>query len=392
MTTNLFSRRQFIAAATTTGAAFLADPLPGQEAAPFKAAIIGHTGRGDYGHGLDEIFQNRPGITLVAVADPDANGRARAVSKLRPARDYADYREMIERERPGLVSVAPRHADQHHDMVLAALRAGAHVYCEKPFTTTPAEADELLAEADQRQLRIAVAHQMRLAPDVVRLKAAIADGLIGRLVEMRGYGKQDARAGGEDTMVLGTHVFDLMRLFAGDPLSCTATVLWQNRPITRADARRVKDDVGWVAGDEVMAKFAFPQGVQASFDSRAALRETVGAWGLELVGSLGIARINANIPPFIFTRPNVAWTNQGRADGWKPFARDAEPAGNLSPFAVANGRVVDDWLRSIASRTGPVCSGRNAAWAVEMVMSVYESALSGQRVSFPLHRRTHPLS
>jgi predicted dehydrogenase len=40
-----------------------------------------------------------------------------------------------------------RHADQHHEIGLAALRAGAHLYCEKPFTTTPAEADDRRLDA-----------------------------------------------------------------------------------------------------------------------------------------------------------------------------------------------------------------------------------------------------
>jgi len=47
-------------------------------AAPkLKAAVIGHTGRGDYGHGLDIIFYDRPNIELVAVADAHQVGLAK---------------------------------------------------------------------------------------------------------------------------------------------------------------------------------------------------------------------------------------------------------------------------------------------------------------------------
>lgn len=389
---NSISRRGFLRRTAVTVAAaplVLRAAEPGSVAT--KAAVIGHTGRGDYGHGLDELFLNRPGIELVAVADADSGGLARAASKLKPARRYADYREMLERERPNLVSVAPRQADQHRDMVLASLKAGAHVCCEKPFTTSPAEADELLAEAARRGLKIAVAHQMRLAPAIARLKAAVADGLIGELVELRGYGKQDSRAGGEDMVVLGTHVFDLMRLMAGDPGSCTARVLWKGRDITRADARAVKDNVGLVAGDEVIAQFAFARGVHGSFTSRSSLRETVGAWGLELIGSKGVARINANIPPRLFVLKTEGWRTDGRSDEWRPYATDAEPAAG-SPFRAANARLVDDWLKAIATGVEPACSGRNAAWTVEMVMGVYHAALTGRRVEFPLRDRRHPLA
>ena len=147
---------------------------------------------------------------------------------------------MLEKERPGLISIAMRHADRHHVVALAALRAGAHIYCEKPFVTAPNESDELLAEADKGGRKIAVAHTMRMMPVVVLLKQAIAEGLIGDVQELRAFGKQDARAGGEDMMVLGSHLFDLLRLFLGDPLWCTARVLWQGRDIAPADRRIVK--------------------------------------------------------------------------------------------------------------------------------------------------------
>src|SRR6266545_7945066 len=381
-------RRDFVRLAASAGALAVANLIPAsaEPAAKFKAAVIGHTGRGDYGHGLESIFGNRPNIELVAVADPDPAGRARTAAKVGAPRHYADYREMLEKERPGLVSLAMRHADQHHAIALAALKAGAHVYCEKPFVTAPVEADELLAEAERRRLKIAVAHTMHMMPVIVRLKQAVAEGLLGELVEVRTFGKQDTRAGGEDMMVLGSHLFDLLRLFLGDPLWCTARVLGQGRDITPADRRLVKDNVGYVAGDQVFAEFAFPKGVNASFTSAAKLRETVGHWGIEFFGSKGTARINCDIAPNVFVRQSTAWKAEGKSDEWRPVDPaliKSPPAHNLGP--------VGDWLLAIAKAREPECSGHNGAWAVEMVMGVYHAALSGKRVQFPLSVRAHPL-
>ena len=56
-------------------------------------------------------------------------------------------------------------------MALAALRAGLHL--EKPITQTLAEAEALVALADRCGLKIAVAHQMCLAPNILVLKAAV---------------------------------------------------------------------------------------------------------------------------------------------------------------------------------------------------------------------------
>ena len=50
-----------------------------------------------------------------------------------------------------------------------------------------------------------------------------------------------------------------------------------------------------------------------------------------------------------------------------------------------------DWLEAIRHGRDPECSGRNAAWAVEMVMAVYHAALGGSRIRFPLQRRDHAL-
>ncbi len=62
-------------------------------------------------------------------------------------RTYADWRELLEREKPQVVSIAMRHADQHAEVALACLRAGAHLYMEKPFVRSPDEADAVLKDA-----------------------------------------------------------------------------------------------------------------------------------------------------------------------------------------------------------------------------------------------------
>ena len=386
---NVITRRNFARLVSSAGVIAATDfpCLTAESSANLKAAVIGHTGRGDYGHGLEGIFANRPNTEIVALADPDPGGRAKTAAKIRAPRSYADYREMLEKERPNLVSIAMRQSDQHHAIALAALEAGAHVYCEKPFVTAPLESDELLAEAQKRGLKIAVAHTMRMMPVIVRLKQAIAEGLLGELVELRAYGKQDSRAGGEDMMVLGSHLFDLMRLFLGDPLWCTARVLWQGHDITPGDRRIVQDNVGYVAGDRVFAQFGFANGMNPTFTSDAKLRETVGHWGIEFYGSKAVARINCDISPNVFIRRSTAWKAEGKTDRWEPL--DA-PLANSPP--AHNPGPVGDWLDAIARDREPECSGRNGAWAVEMVMAVYRAALSARRVDFPLKERKHPLA
>lgn len=377
------SRRDFLLLAA--GAVSAAGPRAAG-VSPLRAAVIGHTGRGDYGHGLERIFAGRAGVELVGLADSDAAGRRRTANSLGVPRTYADWRELLAQERPQLVSLAMRHADQHAEIALGCLQSGAHLYVEKPFARSAVEADAALREARSRNLKVAVAHTMRMMPAVRKLRAVLADGVIGELRELRAYGKQDQRAGGEDLMVLGTHLFDFMRCFAGDPQWCSAQGLQSGRMIGKEDRRLVKDDVGWVAGDQVNAQFGFAHGAVGSLTSDARLRDTVGYWGMELHGSKGVARLICDLAPRVFLRSGTAWSESGRRDDWKPFAAElaqSAPDHNAAPVA--------DWLEAICADREPECSGRNGAWAVEMVMAVYASALSRDRVSFPLGRREHPL-
>jgi predicted dehydrogenase len=392
------TRRQFLARSLSL-AALAAVPTHATQglAAPgrkFRAVIIGHSGHGNYGHEHDLIFNGRENVTVVAVADPDAAGRAQAVARSHALRSYADYHEMLEKETPDLVCIAPRCTDEHHAMALAALRIGAHVYLEKPITQTLAEADELLALAHRASLKIVVAHQVRLAPNILALKTAIEQGVLGELLEIRSHGKQDHRSGGEDLVVLGVHLFDLMRFFGGDPSWCAARILQAGHEITVKDAHPATEDIGPVAGDEILAEFAFAKGIHATFVSRAKNREPAGPWGMELVGSKASVKILTEMVPRIYRLKDGHWTAQDKTMEWQLWEQDPTLnwAESQRGFAGANERVVNDWLAAITQDREPVCSGYAAMRALEMAMAVFEAGLGRGRVVFPMKNRQHPLS
>jgi hypothetical protein len=74
----------------------------------YRACIIGHTGRGNYGHDWHTAFAGLPNVEVAAVADPVEQGRLAAMKASRAARGYADYREMLGKEKPDLVGIFPR--------------------------------------------------------------------------------------------------------------------------------------------------------------------------------------------------------------------------------------------------------------------------------------------
>ena len=129
-------RREFIQNTAAGLATLAATRLAGAKGPKYRVAVIGRTGRGNYGHGLDVVWNDIEQAEVVAVADQDSKGRAAAARRLKAPRAYADYHQMLEEERPQIVSVAPRWLDCHREMVLACAEYGCHVFLEKPMCQT----------------------------------------------------------------------------------------------------------------------------------------------------------------------------------------------------------------------------------------------------------------
>ena len=362
-------------------------------ASVIRAAVIGHTGRGNYGHGLDVAAVGVPGVQLVAVADPDEAGRRRAQERTGAATAYAGYREMLEQERPDLVVVAPRVPDDREAMLLGAIGLGARaIYCEKPFAPTLAAADRVLAAAEARGTKIAVAHQNRAFRGPVAAQRLIAEGKIGRLRMMRGYGKQDQRGGGEEFVVIGTHLLDLMGLFAGQASWCHARVCADGRDAAPPDVHAAGEALGLVVGDDVTATYGFANGITGTYET--ARVDDGGAndyFRLELCGTAGIVTLwsSATAPIYLLERPYPvpqAASEWQRIELWAPDA-----AGMASDQHAANQLLVSDLVASIGTAREPISSGRNARAALEMVMAAFASHVAAARVTLPLAERSHPL-
>ncbi|MAG36526.1 MAG: 3-chlorobenzoate-3,4-dioxygenase, partial [Dehalococcoidia bacterium] len=233
----------------------------------YRAGVIGHTGRGNYGHGLDAAFVGLPDVQLVAVADPDDEGREEAVGRTGAERSYADYREMLAQENLDLVAIGPRWLDQHEAITIATAEAGVKaIYAEKPIAPSLEAADRMLAACDKNGVKISYAHQNRAYPAQALVREHLASGKLGRLRVIRAFGKQDRRGGGMDLLVLGTHMLDLMRHFAGDAHWCHAHVTRNGRDATAEDVETAAEEGGLIAGDDVIAQYGFDSGVLGSYE------------------------------------------------------------------------------------------------------------------------------
>lgn len=361
----------------------------------YRVAVIGSTGRGNYGHGLDTMWLNVPQAELVAVADDDRRGLAEAAQRLKVERAFTDYVRMLGEVRPDVVSIAPRWIDRHAEMVLAAAEHGAHIYMEKPLCRTLAEADEMVAACERSHVKLAIAHQTRYSPKLPLVRDLLAQGRIGRVLEYRGRGKEDRRGGGEDLWVLGTHVFDLICYFAGHPQWCQAAVTVDNRPIVADDVIEGAEGIGPLAGDRVAAMYGCPDGSLAYFNSQRNAGGEPTRFGLTIYGSAGILKISTGYLPAVELLEDPLWSPGRSGTAWQnvssagvgvaePLSDGGLSAGNLLAAADLFAAIEEDRL--------PLANIYEARAATEMIVSAFESQRVGGRVDLPLAERQNPLA
>ncbi|HEY7424035.1 MAG TPA: Gfo/Idh/MocA family oxidoreductase [Gemmataceae bacterium] len=361
----------------------------------YRVAVIGRTGRGNYGHGLDVVWKSIENVEIVAVADPDAKGRAAAAERLRAKNAYADYRQMLAKERPQIVSVADRWLDLHRDMVVACAEAGASIFLEKPFCRTLEEADAMVAVCERHHVKLAIAHQTRYSPRLRRVRDLIAQGRLGDLIELRGRGKEDARGGGQDLMVLGTHIMDLMRFVAGDPRWCFARVTQDGQPVTKQHVREGGEGMGPVAGDCIVAQYGFDKGVVGTFGTHRARDGAGKRFGLHLYGSKGIITLTTGSLPAVYFLEDPSWSPGPSKAAWQEITS----AGLGKPEPLKDGSAVQgniwiakDLIEAIEQDRQPLGSMYDGRAALEMILAVYESHRRKGPVELPLENRKHPLT
>ncbi len=387
------NRRTF---ATTTFAAALASRLPAADT-KLRAAIIGHTGHGNYGHGLDTVWNLLPEAEVIAIADADEKGLAAELKKMKLTKGFADYRAMLAEVKPEFVTIGPRHIDQHRDMMMACIEAGVKgIYSEKPFCRTLAEADEIIAAADKRGTKIALAHRNRYHPVVPLITQLVKDGAIGRLLEFRARGKEDARGGSLDLWVLGSHLFNLIHFFGGEPIACSATVRQGGKPASKADIIEGSEGVGPLAGNEVHARFEMQNGVPAFFDSVQSAGTKTAGFGVQLIGTEGIIDLRIDNEPLAHLIKGSPFQPTKEPRTWVPITSGG--IGKPEPMADIKGVMehvvgLRDLIAASKDNREPLCSAKDARVALEMVLGVFEShRLNGARVELPLKSRENPIT
>ena len=275
----------------------------GKTAAP--PVGVGLVGYGAVARAHAEAIGSTSGLCLAGVCDLSKERRELAAREL-SVRTHARAEEMLDDPDVGLVVVGTP-PSVHADGVVAALTAGKHVVCEKPFAISVDEADRMIDAAKARGLMLTVYQSRRWDPDYIAMRDVVLSGRIGEPFYMESFigghshpcdfwHSHEPISGGT-IYDWGSHYFDwILQLF-----------LQPVRTVSASAHKRVWHDV--TNSDQVKVDLSFAGGAEASFlqsDIAAAMKPkwyllgtagaVVGEWRQEAVPADFPARVKVLRP------------------------------------------------------------------------------------------------
>jgi len=321
---------------------------------------------------LDELQDAR----LVAVAEArEVTGRK--LAETHGAEWHAGLRELLARPDADVVVICTP-SGLHPDQAVAAARAGKHVITEKPMATTLEGADRMIHACKEAGVTLTVIFQYRFNRNALRLKHAVEAELFGRPVlgnafvhwhrtqayygERGGWRGTWALDGGGALMNQSIHAVDLLQWILGPVESICGY------------AETLAHDIE--AEDTASVALRFASGALGTIQGTTSAHRD-SPLRIEIRGTEGSATLEGS-----------------RLTVWQPSreeevfsARDheslPEPQGN-EPLGAAHRQQLKEIFAALREGREPPIPGEEARKAVEIVLGIYRSAASGERVTFPL--------
>ncbi|MGE7925719.1 Gfo/Idh/MocA family protein [Viridibacillus arvi] len=352
----------------------------------FKVGIIGHTGRGNYGHSLDQSFIDNEYADIVSLTDFNE------IEGIKKAKDwnvnyYSHQTMMFNSEELDIVVIAPRYTDCHYSLVQEALLNNCHVLCEKPFVQDLKQAEELISFATEKNLKIAVSLPFSYEDRFNQLRNLVEKDLIGKIHKIEGICKHDHRGGGEDFAILGPHFADMMLRIVGDPIVGYGFISKNGVSINKNDFIDGNEGLGKIAGDNIFASYQFKNGIIGTIQSKKLniLERSEQPYSLYIHGERGILVVRApyadhsiwHYPaPFINNSTNIQWSKIETS--------------HVDTYGDYQKMVAEDLILSIQQDKEPKSSAKTFRKVLEMLLMPYYSQLGSKLISFPISEREHP--
>ena len=322
-------------------------------------------------------------VEVAAAADVSREALEAFGSEWEVANLYSDYRQMLDEEKPDLVSICTP-ASLHLEMVSeAAARRPRVIVCEKPLALSLGEADAILAACERAGCHLVVCHQRRFEARYVKAKDLLGSGAIGEVTFLRTWSG--------DIFEGADHVVDLMRLLLDDAAVCRVAgqVEFSDPPAQL---------YGHLSERAGLGHIVFDSGASGLLCTSALAPEEL-LYGFSIVGSEGVLEISG------MNHPAPSWVRlkgRGHAE-WQhlevPNSLVAAPSEGL----LARGSIeyfwLDCWQRLMESalRTaetgepGP-CSGDSARAGLEVLIAMHASSRLRQVMEFPVEVMDSPVT
>lgn len=291
-----------------------------------SVAVIG---LGWWGRIIVDQLATSQKLRIVRVADVSAQSEAFAAQrKIAFSSTYGQA--LRDPAVQGVVLCTPH--SQHTDQIVAAAEAGKHVFCEKPLSMTRADVLRAVAAVDRAGVALAVGHEKRFEPPIVKLMELLKSGALGTPLQVEANFSQDKflalaadnwRLSGKEApagpmTATGIHLLDLSVGVFGEAETVHASVKQLGSPLTN--------------GDTLAALVTFKRGGHALI---SAILATPFAGRFAVYGSQGWAEVRDKTHP----EAPEGWTLTTCVRGGRPESVDIAPAPavlhNLEAFADA---------------------------------------------------------
>ena len=316
-----------------------------------------------------------PGARLAAVYGRD-EGKARAFAgRFEVPKVYRRYEELLEDPEIDVVNVATPNG-LHREYAIGAAHAGKHVVVEKPLEISLARALDIVLTCERNEVILGVIFQMRFGDSATRLKRAIDEGRLGRLLVADAVDKEYRRPeyyardywrgtreleGGGCLTTQSIHVIDLLQWLAGPVESVYAK--------TRTAYHKIETE------DFAVAIATFTSGALGVIESSTALKPSMKS-RVEIHGTQGSAIINGEWDRTFFW--DVGDDEKVDAPEDFRFTDIDDPRGMPEQ---RHGLLFADVNEAIREGRAPRTTGREALQSVAIAEAIYTSARSGKEVS-----------
>jgi predicted dehydrogenase len=323
-----------------------------------SAAIIG---MGWWGQTLARDLATSTAIRPVLGVDPEASGQAAA--RTLGLRAAARFEEALTDPAINAVILCSPHKF-HASQIIAAAKAGKHVFCEKPLCTTAAEADAAIAAVTAAKVQLGIGHERRFEPAVIELNRRFKAGEFGTALLLEANFSQDkffalpadnwrlnpAEAPVGPLSATGIHLVDLSIALLGQP-----TQVWA-RLATRGST--------FANGDTLSVTLGFASGATAML---TAILATPFVGRLAVYGSKGWMEIRDR-------------THPERSTGWDvtTVLRGAAPVSQFQPPHPAVRDNLEAFAAAITDRKPYPVSLADMAANVRAFEAITRSASSGR--------------